>query len=111
MVEMKHLLKTIQFKNIEQWDAKSLFGTSISSKYKVERLGRYIERNTKKVKLFNYPETEFHILGISNETGMFDAYSELGRNINQPYILVDYNEIAYNPYRINVGSIGLKQKR
>ena len=108
MAELKCLLHVVQFKNIGQWDAKGFFGTEINSKYKVDRLGRYIERNAQKVKLSHYPEREFHILGISNETGMFDAYSEVGKNINQPYIQVKNHDIAYNPYRINVGSIGLK---
>lgn len=108
MDELKCLLRGVRFKNIGQWDVKGFFGTDISSKYKIERLGAYLERNTKKVKLFHYPETEFYILGISNEKGMFDAYSELGKNINQPYIHIENNDIAYNPYRINVGSIGLK---
>lgn len=39
---------------------------------------------------------------------MFDAYVELGKNINQAYIYVENGCLAYNPYRINVGSIGLK---
>ena len=39
---------------------------------------------------------------------MFDAYSELGKNIKQPYIYVENGCLAYNPYRINIGSIGLK---
>lgn len=39
---------------------------------------------------------------------MFDAYTELGKNINQPYIYVENGYLAYNPYRVNVGSIGLK---
>ena len=40
--------------------------------------------------------------------GVFDAYTEKGSNINQPYKLVKDYDITYNPYRVNVGSIGLK---
>lgn len=32
-----------------------------------------------------------------------------GRNINQPYKIVKNDFIAYNPYRVNVGSIGIKK--
>lgn len=108
MAELKHLLKTVPFQKIVQWDVKGFFGMDISSRYQVERLEKYVKRNTNKVKLSAHPETEFHILGISNEKGMFDAYSDLGKNIKQPYILVENQDIAYNPYRINVGSIGMK---
>ena len=41
---------------------------------------------------------------------MFDAYIEDGNKINQPYKIVENGFLAYNPYRINVGSIGLKTK-
>src|SRR5690606_11096817 len=34
------------------------------------------------------------------------AYDALGKEINQPYRKVNAGDFAYNPYRINVGSIG-----
>jgi restriction endonuclease S subunit len=61
-----------------------------------------------KIKLYDYPEKEFGILGVNNKIGLFDAYKESGCNINQPYKKVCIDDLAYNPYRINVGSIGWK---
>ena len=103
-----NLLKTIRFRETEQWNVKYFFSTSITSKYPISNIGKHTIRITSKTKLFEEPEKKFGILGISNEVGMFDAYTELGKNINQPYIYVENGYLAYNPYRVNVGSIGLK---
>lgn len=101
-------LKTVRFVDTKQWNVKHFFATSIISKYSTESIGKHTIHITEKTKLFNEPEKEHKILGISNEKGMFDAYAELGKNINQAYIYVENGCLAYNPYRINVGSIGLK---
>ena len=103
-----NLLKTIRFSKTKQWNVKYFFSTSITSKYPISNIGKHTIHITSKTKLFEEPEKEFRILGISNEVGMFDAYMELGKNINQPYIYVENGCLAYNPYRVNVGSIGLK---
>ena len=103
-----NLLKTVRFVDTHQWNVKHFFATAISSKYSLEEIGKHTIHITNKTKLSEYPEKEHKILGISNEMGMFDAYSELGKNINQPYIYVEDGCLAYNPYRINVGSIGMK---
>ncbi|SCH05494.1 EcoKI restriction-modification system protein HsdS [uncultured Ruminococcus sp.] len=102
------LLKTVRFVDTKQWNVKHFFATSIISKYSTESIGKHTIHITEKTKLSNEPEKEHKILGISNEKGMFDAYVELGKNINQAYIYVENGYLAYNPYRINVGSIGLK---
>ncbi|MCI9405410.1 MAG: hypothetical protein HFK04_00625 [Oscillospiraceae bacterium] len=102
------LLKTVRFSETEQWNVKYFFSTSITSKYPISNIGKHVIHISKKTKLSEDPEKEWRILGISNEVGMFDAYTEWGRNIKQPYIYVEDGCLAYNPYRINVGSIGLK---
>lgn len=102
------LLRTVRFADTHQWDVKCFFSTEITSKYPLDTIGNHTIHITKKTKLFKEPEKEFKILGISNEKGMFDAYTEFGKNINQPYIFVEDGCLAYNPYRINVGSIGFK---
>ena len=98
----------VRFVDTHQWNVKYFLGTAISSKYSLEEIGKHTIHITEKSKLFENPEKEYAILGISNEIGMFDAYTELGKNINQPYIYVEDGCLAYNPYRVNVGSIGLK---
>ena len=102
------LLKTIRFADVTQWNVTHFFATEVLSQYSLDPIGKHTIHITQKTKLFEKPEKECKILGISNERGMFDAYSELGKNINQPYIYVEDGCLAYNPYRVNVGSIGLK---
>ena len=41
---------------------------------------------------------------------MYDAYDMRGEKFNQSYKIVKNGFIAYNPYRINVGSIGIKNE-
>ena len=102
------ILSTIQFSSVQQWDVKRFFLSKVHSKYPVEELGNHLIHQTEKIQPSDYPDKSFIILGVSNKTGMFDAVEELGKKIKQKYHLVKDNWIAYNPYRINVGSIGIK---
>lgn len=104
-------LKLLQSKDMSFWDVKSYLQRDVSSKYKIEKLQNLLIEHTKKVKLFERPEEDFKILGVNNQEGLFDAYVEKGKNINQPYKKVENGYFAYNPYRINVGSIGLKSSK
>lgn len=102
-------LKFINFSDLFLWDFKRYASNNISStKYKVVKLSDYIQEENLKIKPFENPEEEYEILGVNNKTGLFDAYIEKGSKINQPYKIVKDGFLAYNPYRINVGSIGLK---
>lgn len=109
MVEESSILRTVPFKDFSKWDVKRFFIKQIQSSYPVLFLSELLNEETEKKKLSKYPEEEFGILGVSNEVGMFDAYTEKGRNIKQPYKIVKNDFIAYNPYRVNVGSIGIKK--
>ena len=102
------LLSTVPFSSFSQWDVKQFFFTKILSKYPLEELGKHLIHQTKKVQLSDEPSKEFTILGVSNKIGMFDASIEKGNKIKQKYHIVKDNWLAYNPYRINVGSIGIK---
>lgn len=62
--------------------------------------------NEEKIKPLEFPETEFTVLGVSNQTGVFINEKLKGENIKQGYFRVFKNQFCYNPYRINVGSIG-----
>lgn len=106
----KQLLKTIRFEEILQWDVKQFYITKISSKFRIDKLGNHIIHETKKYQLSNEPDKDFNILGVSNKEGMYDAYTLKGREIKQKYHKVENDWLVYNPYRINVGSIGLKTK-
>lgn len=102
------LLSTVSFSAIQQWDVKHFFLNKVKSVYPIERLGLHLVHQTKKVQLSDFPDNEFIILGVSNKTGMFDASKEKGKRIKQKYHIVKDSWIAYNPYRINIGSIGIK---
>lgn len=104
----KQLLKTIRFEEILQWDVKQFYMTKVSSKFRIDKLGNHIIHEKKKYQLSNEPDKDFDILGVSNKEGMFDADTLKGREINQKYHKVENDWLAYNPYRINVGSIGIK---
>jgi restriction endonuclease S subunit len=109
MVEPTNILKTVSFRNFSKWDVKRFFIKQIQSSYPVLFLSELLNEETEKKKLSKYPEEDFGILGVSNEVGMLDAYIEKGKNIKQPYKFVKNDFIAYNPYRVNVGSIGIKK--
>lgn len=76
-------------------------------RYTLVPLGDYIIPIEDKIKPSNFPDTEFIILGVSNEIGVFINEKKKGSEINQSYYRVKKNHFCYNPYRINVGSIGL----
>ena len=101
-------LNFINFSNISLWDFKRYASNEITSSYPIVKLANYIKEENEKIKPFEFPEDEFKILGVNNKIGLFDAYIEKGAQINQPYKIVKNGFLAYNPYRINVGSIGLK---
>src|SRR5690606_4830152 len=104
-VSTNHFLKFIPFSKFDLWDTKRYTSKSVNSNFEVVKLSSCINEESKKYKLFLEEEKDFGILGVSNKTGIFDAYVQKGKDINQPYKKMEIGWIAYNPYRINVGSI------
>jgi type I restriction enzyme S subunit len=105
---VKNWMKLLPFRDVVLWDVKRYSSERIKSIYPIVKLGLHIFEQNKKVKLSDSPEEEFGILGVSNKIGIFDSYKEKGSNINQSYKIMENDWLAYNPYRINVGSIGMK---
>lgn len=101
-------LKFIRFKDVVQWDLKRYLNNSIKSKYEVVALNKLINEESKKYDISD-KKSHYGILGVNNQTGVFDAYIESGAKIKQKYKKMDTGWIAYNPYRVNVGSIGIKR--
>jgi restriction endonuclease S subunit len=97
---------SVWWKDFERWDVK-FYSARVRSTYPVVRLAPLIREHSERVKPFDYPETTFRILGVTNTGGIFHAYDSLGKKIKQPYQKVDAGDFAYNPYRVNVGSIGV----
>ncbi|MCD7780934.1 MAG: restriction endonuclease subunit S, partial [Candidatus Gastranaerophilales bacterium] len=101
-------LNFINFSELKLWDFKRYVFNKINSTYPIVKLADYIKEENLKIKPFDFPKEKFEILGVNNKIGLFDAYVEIGQNINQQYKIVNNGFLVYNPYRINVGSIGLK---
>ena len=55
-----------------------------------------------------FPEIRWRIR-VSNESGAFLNEKAKPEETNQSYYKVKKNEFCYNPYRVNVGSIGLNK--
>jgi type I restriction enzyme, S subunit len=99
-------LKIIRYPDLVRWDVK-YFLAELECKYPLVPLADLVEEHNEKVKPFLEPDKTFRILGVNNTGGIFHAYDSLGKKIKQPYKKVNAGDFAYNPYRINVGSIGL----
>ncbi len=99
----------VNYKDLTRWDAKSYLYT-LTSVYELKKLKDYIYEHSEKIKLFNFPDNEFDILGVTNREGVYLNLTEKGETFNQPYKKVKAGELAYNPYRVNVGSIGIVEK-
>jgi hypothetical protein len=46
------------------------------------------------------------VLGVSNQLGITETDHKKSKDLSK-YLLIEPGDFAYNPYRINVGSIGL----
>lgn len=95
----------VRYQELERWDVKYFSGRLISQ-YPLASLSNFIIEHNEKVQPYKHPEKTFKILGVNNTDGIFHAYDALGKKIKQPYKKVYAGDFAYNPYRINVGSIG-----
>ena len=69
----------------------------------------YLILNDNKVKPYESSHSKFTVLGVSNETGIFVNRDINPQDTKQSYYLVEPNQFCYNPYRVNVGSIGLNK--
>lgn len=97
---------TIQYGSLVRWDAKSYL-YKLKTSFPLVKLGTYLYEHSEKCKLFDYPEEEFCILGVTNREGVYLNLTEKGNTFNQAYKKVKKGELVYNPYRVNVGSIGI----
>jgi len=97
--------RIISFSDLERWDVKYFLG-QIKSKYPLVSLAEFVTEHNEKIRPYDLPQETFKILGVNNTDGIFHAYDALGMDIKQPYKKVSAGDFAYNPYRINVGSIG-----
>lgn len=79
-------------------------------------LDNYITIQNNKVSPSNNPDNYYDILTVSNKYGVYldeedpKKCNVLGEDFNQKYKEIKTGDIVYNPYRINVGSIGIVDK-
>ncbi|SLM29120.1 hypothetical protein MTBBW1_1680032 [Desulfamplus magnetovallimortis] len=73
-----------------------------------DKLDRFIEK--KSVKAYSLPNFDsMQVLGVSNQVGIAITDHKKSKDLSK-YQLIEEGDFAYNPYRINVGSIGLVPK-
>jgi type I restriction enzyme S subunit len=97
-----------QYKDLTRWDIKNYLWLFRSS-FSVEPLGNYIYEHSEKEKIGDQADKEFPILGVTNKIGVYLNEYVKSEKINQPYKKVKGGELTYNPYRVNVGSVGIVQ--
>ncbi|MFQ5641031.1 MAG: hypothetical protein ACE5IR_23890, partial [bacterium] len=68
-------------------------------------LTNFVEK--KSIRAENLPGYHLmQVLGVSNKTGITVTDHKKSKDLSK-YQLIEEGDFAYNPYRINVGSIGL----
>ncbi|OJV35563.1 MAG: hypothetical protein BGO33_03900 [Bacteroidia bacterium 43-41] len=97
--------ETIVAENKEIYKIKKVLMSG--AKYPIVKLKDYLILNENKIKPSRNPDVSYKVLGVSNEIGVFRNDKLQPEETSQSYFLVKQNEFCYNPYRINVGSIGL----
>ena len=102
-------LKFVPYATIRNWSVQYMKGEGMfSSIYIIKQLGNYLKEESERYSI-SAPSCEYGILGVNNQSGIFDAYTENGAKIKQRYKKMEVGWIAYNPYRVNVGSVGVKR--
>lgn len=107
MAQKYKYLHLVNYNTFLLWDIKRYFMTQMASSHPIVKLGDYIQEEGTKYNISDKTQT-YGILGVNNQTGIFDAYEENGSKIKQKYKKMQVGWIAYNPYRVNVGSIGIR---
>lgn len=109
MTQAYKYLHFVKYNTFMLWDIKRYFMTQLASSHPIVRLGDYIKEESAKYNISDKTKT-YGILGVNNHSGIFDAYEESGTKIKQKYKKMQVGWIAYNPYRVNVGSIGIRRE-
>ncbi|NOX99659.1 MAG: hypothetical protein GXP30_08030, partial [Verrucomicrobia bacterium] len=68
------------------------------------RLGDYIQKECHP--LGEFGAQKLHLIGVSNEEGLHPSSRNTSADISR-YQRIDRDYFAYNPMRVNIGSIGL----
>lgn len=96
----------------DRFDARYYWFTRelLKKKFARIKLGNIVQEIKDKIDPPDNPSNYYPILSVINEGLVLFNEERLGADIRQKYKLVKHNYIVYNPYRINVGSIGVVPK-
>lgn len=105
---IREYINNLDENNLNSLEELNLIKEVLASgaKYPIVKLKDYLILNRNKIKPKN-TDIIYKVLGVNNEDGIFLNDKMKAEETNQSYFLVAKNEFCYNPYRINVGSIGL----
>jgi len=81
----------------------------IKLSFPTKKLKKYIKRVNIKLKDTNYNQNELTVYGVTNTEGITITGNPTSDDLSN-YIVLRENQLVYNPYRVNVGSIGLATK-
>lgn len=81
----------------------------IQLSFPTKKLKEYIKRANIKLKDTNYNQNDLTVYGVTNTEGITITGNQTSEDLGN-YIVLKENQLAYNPYRVNVGSIGLASK-
>ncbi len=81
----------------------------IQLSFPTKKLKKYIKRVNIKLKDTNYNQNDLTVYGVTNTEGITITGNQTSEDLSN-YIILKENQLAYNPYRVNVGSIGLAPK-
>lgn len=73
------------------------------------KLGEHIKQIKLKVKNTELNQADLTVYGVTNTDGVSITNNKVSDDLGN-YIVLNEHQFAYNPYRINVGSIGLTSK-
>lgn len=82
-------------------------------KYQLKEVGEFIKESVEKVNPKDWVENDtdiVEIMGVSKRYGIVSSDSQPANEYKQDYKVLRQNELAYNPSRVNIGSIALNNK-
>lgn len=81
----------------------------IKLSFPTKKLKKYVKRVNLKLRDTNYNPSDLKVYGVTNTEGITITGNKTSEDLSN-YIVLKENQFAYNPYRVNVGSIGLAPK-
>lgn len=81
----------------------------ISLSFPTQKLKKFIKRVNIKLRDTEYRQEALIVYGVTNKNGITITGNQTSEDLSN-YLILKESQFAYNPYRINVGSLGLASK-